>query len=75
MSKIERLTAEQIALFPEFIKKWTDIGLSTNPADRERAERGVVKSYEIAGLKPPKIVWCGSPMSQGLTRAIFWSRG
>ena len=70
---IDRLTDAQIARFPEFIKRWTDIGLSTKPADREQAERGVRMAYECAGLAPPKaIVWCGSPFSQGLTRAIVF---
>ena len=69
--RIESLTDEQIARFPEFVKRWTDIGLCTDPADRPRAEAAVRKCYEIAGLPHPKrIVWCGSPLSQGLTRAI-----
>jgi len=69
--RIESLTDEQIAKFPEYVKRWTDIGLCTDPADRPRAEAAVRKCYEIAGLPPPKrIVWCGSPLSQGLTRAI-----
>lgn len=32
--KINSLTPEQIARFPEFVKRWTDIGLCTDPADR-----------------------------------------
>jgi hypothetical protein len=72
MARIEKLTDAQIALFPEFVKRWTDIGLCTDAADRPRAEAGVRKAYEIAGLAPPKIVWCGSPLSQGLTRALIF---
>jgi hypothetical protein len=34
MKKIETLTDEQKAKFQEYIKKWTDIGLSTEPANR-----------------------------------------
>ena len=72
MSRIEQLTPEQIARFPEFVKRWTEIGLCTAPADRPRAEAAIIESYKYAGLKPPKqIVWCGSPLSQGLTRAII----
>ena len=37
--KIEKLTPEQIARFPEFVERWTNIGLSTAPADRPRAEK------------------------------------
>jgi hypothetical protein len=69
--KIESLTAKQKARFPEFVEKWTQIGLSSEPADRPRAERAVHEMYARAGLAaPPKIVWCGSPLSLGLTRAM-----
>ena len=70
--KIENLTKEQVSRFPEFIKRWTDIGLCTDPANRPEAEKGIKLAYEIAGLKSPRIVWTGSPMSQGLTRAIVF---
>ena len=71
MSRIESLTPEQEARLAEFRDRWTAIGLSTEPADRPRAEAGIVVAYAAAGLKPPRIVWCGSPLSQGLTRAII----
>ena len=71
--RIDRLTPAQVSRFGEFIAKWTAIGLCTDPADRPAAEEGVRLAYEIAGLLPPKkIVWCGSPLSQGLTRAIVF---
>src|SRR5208282_460158 len=71
MEKIESLTKEQIARSPEFVEKWTRIGLAAEPANRKEAEAGVRKAYEIAGLNPPRnIVWCDSPLSQGLTRAF-----
>ncbi len=66
--KIEKLTAK----FPEYVQRWTAIGLSTEPACRDKAEAAIRDAYAVAGLKPPrKIVWCGSPLSQGLTRAII----
>src|SRR3990167_10685684 len=67
---IEKLTKEQLARFGEFVKKWTDIGLTIEKANRKEAEEGIVEMYQIAGLKKPKIVWCDSPMSQGITRMI-----
>lgn len=67
---IEKLTEEQKARFPEFVEKWTKIGLSTEPANRQEAEDGIKEAYEIAGLDEPKIVWCSSPLAQGLTRSI-----
>jgi hypothetical protein len=59
---IERLTPEQTARFPEFVEKWTKIGLSTEPADRPRAEAAIRLIYENNGVLPPeKIVWFDSP--------------
>lgn len=73
MKKIDHLTDVKIARFPEFVDRWTTIGLCTDPADRPRAEAGIATAYRMAGLDPPKlIVWCGSPLSQGLTRAIVF---
>ena len=40
-TKIESLTPEQEARFDEFVDKWTAIGLSTEPADRPRAEAAI----------------------------------
>jgi hypothetical protein len=68
---ITKLTKAQRDRFPEFVDKWTKIGLCTEPANRKEAEKGVIEAYGVAGLKAPRIVWCGSPLSQGLTRAII----
>ncbi len=74
--KIEKLTPEQEARFPEFVKKWTEIGLSTEPANRKEAEKGVNLAYKCAGLEPPeKIIWCESPMSMALTRGVILEFG
>lgn len=70
MERIESFTKEQEAEYGQFVRRWTEIGLSTAPADRPRAEAAIRKVYEAAGLPhPQKIVWCGSPLSQGLARA------
>lgn len=67
--KIQSLTQFQKDRFQEFIDKWTKIGLSCEPAKRKEAELGINTSYKMAGKNPPsKIVWCDSPLSQGLTR-------
>jgi hypothetical protein len=72
-SKIESLTKSQQDRLAEYRNKWINIGLSTDPADRPRVERGITLAYQCAGLQPPeKIVWCGSPLSAGLTRAIVF---
>jgi hypothetical protein len=66
--KIESLTDEQKSKFQFYIKKWTDIGLSTEPSNRKEAEKGIVQAYKSVGLKKPKIVWTTSPLASGLTR-------
>jgi hypothetical protein len=69
--KIENLAPEQTARLAEWRDKWTAIGLSTEPANRADAERAIVLAYAAVKLPAPRIVWCGSPLSQGLTRAII----
>ena len=68
MKKIEKLTQEQIDKMAEWRDKWTAIGLSTEPANRPEAERAIGMIYAAAGKAAPRIVWCDSPFSQGLTR-------
>jgi len=69
---IESLTPEQEALFPVYVKKWLDVGLNTQPADRKAAEEGVRMAYAAADLPPPKeIRWTDSPNAGGLMAAKF----
>jgi hypothetical protein len=64
---IQELTEQQKAKFPEYVEKWTGVGLSTEPADRKRAENGIRQAYKNQGLKPPKnIIWTGSPYASGI---------
>ena len=70
--KIESLSQRQQDQFAEYRDRWIKIGLSTEAADRPRAETAIKQMYASAGLElPRRIVWCGSPLSQGLTRAII----
>ncbi len=74
---ITELTEEMEARIPVIRDKWIELGLSTEPANREEAEKGVNLAYELSGLEPPReIVWCESPfqatktaMDRGATRA------
>lgn len=59
--KIDKLDAKQIARFPEFVKKWVDIGLCTKPIDKIEAEAAIKRAYKQAKLKMPKIIYVGSP--------------
>ena len=49
-SVVDSLTPEQKARFSEFKEKWSRIGLSTAPADRLKAEKGISMIYETLGL-------------------------
>ena len=52
---ITELTPEQTAKFPEYVKKWLDIGLSTEPTDFEKAKVFIKMAYEATGeLTPPE---------------------
>lgn len=67
---IQALTPEQRARFPEFVEKWTRIGLSIERADRELAEQSIRGLYKLAGLAAPMIVWSPCPRS-GLSTAFL----
>src|SRR3990167_10634934 len=67
MKRIDRLTQKQIDRFPEWVDKWTKIGLSTEPANWKIAEDAVRNCYRAANLKQPKIILrMGSPYSATL---------
>lgn len=58
--------------FESVRQEWKNIGFSTQPANRKEAQAALRKVYAAAGLElPSKIVWCGSPFSQGLVRSII----
>lgn len=54
--KITSLSQEQIDRIPEWTEKWIKIGLSTEPADFDRAEEAVLKCYDLIGEPRPKTV-------------------
>ena len=60
--KIESLTPEQIAKIPEWTEKWIQIGLNTEPADFDRAEKAVLACYDlIKAPRPKKVLRVASP--------------
>jgi hypothetical protein len=67
--RIEDLTEEHEAYLAEWRARWTDVALCTAPADRDAAELAIAMAYRAASLGPPRVVWCGSPLSLSLTRA------
>jgi len=72
--RIEELTPEMEARIPVVRDQWIKIGLSTEPADRPRAEEGIRKAYKAANLDPEAIhtlAWVDSPLA-GVTLAAQW---
>jgi hypothetical protein len=59
---IDKLTPEQEAKLPEYRDKWISIGLSTEPADRPRAEAAVKELYKLVGFPEPEIQWRDDPL-------------
>lgn len=52
--KVTELTKDQIDKFPEYVKKWVDIGLNTDECDVENAIKTIKEAYKIGGIEPPK---------------------
>lgn len=72
MNRIEKLTPDQLTLLPQQRDKWIKAGLSTEPANRQRAEEGVRKAYRAAGLEPPRvIIWLDSPLAGAYGQALI----
>lgn len=72
LSDEEQLTPEQEARMEELRIKWLAIGTCTDPADRPRAEKGVIGAYQMADLEPPKeFYWVMSPR-EGVKLAAQW---
>lgn len=60
--KIESLTPAQEVRLGEIRDEWLEIGLSTEPANREAAEAGAMLAYKCAGLElPGRVIWEDSP--------------
>lgn len=69
--KITELTEAQKARFPEWVQKYTQVGLSCEPADKLRAERGIRAHYECAKIPcPDTVVWVASPIVLSIAAPI-----
>ena len=56
MKTITKITPEQAARFGEWAKEWVAIGLSTEPADFDKATAAALRGYELANLNRPMII-------------------
>src|SRR5208282_3360522 len=64
VKRIDSLTEEQKARIPEWVARWTAIGLRTGQADRASFERHVARCYEAAGMVAPRrVIWVPSPFA------------
>jgi hypothetical protein len=70
---LRTLSPTQLAAMPGWGDKWCELGQCTQPADRTTAERAIAAMYRAARLAPPQVVWCGSPLSLALTRALVFA--
>lgn len=52
---IKALTDAQVATFPKYVKRWIDIGMSTEPCNVEEATKYAAEAYINAGLTPATI--------------------
>ena len=64
--KKEKLTPAEEALLPEWRQRWWEIGTSTAPAERGRAERAIALMYAATDRPPPRVLWVDSPMQAQL---------
>ena len=64
---ISSLTEEQKAKIPEYLERFQNIGLSTVPTDRKKAEQAITRSYEYLNKKDPA-TWQLNP-------EIIWALG
>ena len=72
--EITRITKVQAARFGEWAEKWIAIGLSTEPADFDRATAAAFRAYKAANLNRPMVTLrMGSPYAATLGGALAWA--
>jgi hypothetical protein len=69
--RTRRLTPTERARIPEFVPKWTEIGLSSTPVNHPQAEWALCCLYASAGLAEPRIVWVPCPMTAILSAIVY----
>lgn len=70
--KVDKLTDEQTARFPEFVSRWKAVGLSTEPLNFDKAVAAAKKCYRLAGLQEPqRFFQFGGPISAAIGATII----
>jgi hypothetical protein len=72
-TKILSLTAEQEAALPAWRDEWLRVGISTEPADRPRAETAFAQMYRELGREPVPVQWVDGPATACLLQAALKS--
>lgn len=73
MTEIIRLTDEQQEKVAEYRKRYWKQAISTEPADRERAEIAVKKLMKMGGVDTNKIIWAVSPRAGRRAHNKAWA--
>src|ERR1700690_386392 len=73
MKLIDKLTDAQKAQMKPWVEKWIAIGLSTEPADFDKATEAALKAYAVCNLnKPMVILRISSPYAATIGGAVAW---
>lgn len=72
---ITELTKEQTDRFPEFVDRWTKIGLSCEPLDDEKVKAAIHKLYACGGINPPKEIKIVDSPYAGVIMATMLRKG
>ena len=56
MNEITSISPERIARFNEWSEKWINVGLSTEPANFEAANKAALQAYKLYNLNKPQII-------------------
>jgi hypothetical protein len=52
-----QLTPEQIAIIPEYRRKWQQTAIDSKPIDRERAKIAIYNAYSFLNLPQPIVIF------------------
>lgn len=67
-----KFTPEQEAKFPEYIAKWSAIGLSTEPLDYHPAKRWALEQYRQHNSEAPRtFIATASPLSSAIAQMLM----
>jgi len=62
MNKIEKLTPEQEAKFPEYVKKWIDIGTDTSRLEHDKTEKIVNSFRKLINMEEAPLIIVENPI-------------